>query len=260
LIGYIYKITSPSGKIYVGQTKDPETRKKFYRLHHCKKQTKLYHSILKYGWDAHRFEIIETIPFDKHRLNVLEENYIREYKAFNNDAGLNLTGGGYSGRLSKESLLKIANAMRGRKISEATREKLREANLGKKQSAETIAKRVLLIRGMKRRPESCKKISEARKGMKFSESHIASLRNAIRPPVSDETKEKLRLLNTGKKYPNSHSKGKSKKVIDINTGMTFDNLVGACKYFEYSYEAIKCRMSGRTKTPTHLQWASAYIL
>ena len=45
----IYKITSPSGKIYIGQSKDINLRIIYYKNARCKCQQKLYYSILKYG-------------------------------------------------------------------------------------------------------------------------------------------------------------------------------------------------------------------
>lgn len=55
----IYKITSPSGRIYIGQSVDLENRQKVYSKLKCKLQIRLYSSLLKYGWVNHKFEIIE---------------------------------------------------------------------------------------------------------------------------------------------------------------------------------------------------------
>lgn len=54
----IYKITSQSKKIYIGQSVDIEKRFKRYKNLHCKKQIRLYNSFLKYGVDKHKFEIL----------------------------------------------------------------------------------------------------------------------------------------------------------------------------------------------------------
>ena len=54
----IYKITSPNGRIYVGQSKNIEKRIKCYKSLNCKGQKLLYRSLLKYGVDKHKFEII----------------------------------------------------------------------------------------------------------------------------------------------------------------------------------------------------------
>jgi group I intron endonuclease len=62
----IYKITSPSGKIYIGQsTNIPEREKHYKRITPVKNQTKIFNSLNKHGWDKHIFEIIEECSIDK---------------------------------------------------------------------------------------------------------------------------------------------------------------------------------------------------
>ena len=68
----IYKITSPSGKIYIGQSKDIRRRMQYYNRLNCKNQTKLYNSLLKYGWENHLFEILIEC-------SELELNYLEKY-------------------------------------------------------------------------------------------------------------------------------------------------------------------------------------
>ena len=60
----IYKITSPSGKIYIGESENIPNRIYYYKIVSCKKQRRLYNSIKKYGWENHIFEIIEECDFD----------------------------------------------------------------------------------------------------------------------------------------------------------------------------------------------------
>ena len=57
----IYKITNPSGKIYIGQTVNIEKRFKEYKNIHVtiRQQIKIYNSLKKYGSENHIFEIIE---------------------------------------------------------------------------------------------------------------------------------------------------------------------------------------------------------
>ena len=55
----IYKIISPTGKIYIGQSIDLLKRKNDYIKLRCKDQIRLFNSINKHGWDNHVFEIIE---------------------------------------------------------------------------------------------------------------------------------------------------------------------------------------------------------
>lgn len=256
VIGYIYKITNPAGSIYIGQTRDIKSRVKFYSLSHCKRQTKLYRSILKYGWENHLFEILETIDFDKTTLDNLEKHYIIEFNSFNSKKGMNLTTGGDSPKHTDTNCEKFRKLRIGKKLSEATKDKLRKANLGKKQSIETITKRQPKLKGLKRSLETCKRISEARKGMKFSESHKQALRNAIRPQVSDTTRQKHKEYYLANPLPKPYGNNNNgKKVIDTSTNLVFESLVAACKHFGYNYSTIKQYLGGRFPNKTSLQWA-----
>lgn len=74
LIG-IYKITSPSGKIYIGQSKDINKRfnQYFKIIDSIKKQPILYNSLKKHGPDSHIFEVLEECEFEQ--LNIRERYY-----------------------------------------------------------------------------------------------------------------------------------------------------------------------------------------
>lgn len=54
----IYKITSPTKKVYIGQSVNIERRFLVYKKLNCKKQPRLYDSFRKYGVDKHKFEIL----------------------------------------------------------------------------------------------------------------------------------------------------------------------------------------------------------
>ena len=153
-IGYIYKIISPSNRIYIGQTINLKVRKNRYRKLQCKGQIILYNSLLKYGWKNHIFEIIEEILYEKDLLNKREIYWINFYHSFGE--GLNCNSGG-------------CGVMNGRKHSEKTKEKLRQFNLGKKQSPEAKIKQIAAQKGKICSEETKSKISEANKGKKCSE-------------------------------------------------------------------------------------------
>ena len=55
----IYKITSPSNKIYIGQSVNIIKRIKRYLILDCESQRKLYNSLKKYDFQNHMFEVIE---------------------------------------------------------------------------------------------------------------------------------------------------------------------------------------------------------
>jgi len=62
-MGVIYKITSPSGRLYVGKTHDLRKRVNAYKcdVRKNRKDLKLHNSLRKYGWDAHILEVIEEV-------------------------------------------------------------------------------------------------------------------------------------------------------------------------------------------------------
>ncbi len=62
----IYKITSPSGKIYIGQSVNIKSRKNNYSKKMKKTiGPKLLHSLNKYSFEAHKFDIIQECPINE---------------------------------------------------------------------------------------------------------------------------------------------------------------------------------------------------
>lgn len=174
----IYLITSPTGRKYVGQSIDIQKRFTNYKsLNNCITQRRLYRSFLKHGTDNHQFEII--IECDISKLNDLERYWQEYYDVCHRDKGMNcmLTKSSTrSGRSSQETKDKIAISSRRKRKprSEETKEKLRQANLGKKHSKESKEKQSAIHignkynLGRKHTDEAKRKMSEFRKGNKYS--------------------------------------------------------------------------------------------
>ncbi len=107
----IYKITSPSGKIYIGQSINVKKRWDKYRRLDCKVQIKLYRSLLKYGFEQHKFEIIEECSEDQ----LLErETYWKQYYKVLEIPSLCCRMDGRGGKLSDETKKNISNALIGK--------------------------------------------------------------------------------------------------------------------------------------------------
>jgi group I intron endonuclease len=87
--GYIYRIESPSGKFYIGQTINFKKRMDYYRLKRCKSQTNLYRAIVKYGWENMKAEVLHICK-SKEEMNELEGNYILLHDSIKN--GYNCMG------------------------------------------------------------------------------------------------------------------------------------------------------------------------
>jgi len=85
----IYKIISPTGRIYIGQSKNIDRRWEGYKyLSHTKEQPRLHRSFLKYGVYSHTFEVIEVCCENK--LNIRERFYQDFFKVLS-PTGLNCT-------------------------------------------------------------------------------------------------------------------------------------------------------------------------
>lgn len=137
-IGYIYKITNPNGRIYIGKTKNTRNRFNQYKNLNCKTQPALYNSLLKYGYDNHSVEIIHKCDYND--LSKCEIDFISKYNSFHN--GLNATFGGDDGFLCGE--YNVAKRPEVRKKMSDAKIKWYKNNdhwgLGLKRSSETIDK------------------------------------------------------------------------------------------------------------------------
>jgi group I intron endonuclease len=147
-VGYVYKITSPTNRVYIGQSINLRARINKYRQINCKGQIRIYNSLLKYGTSNHKLEILETITSNiKEELDLLECYYIGLFDCLN--LGLNSHIGGANKIPNEATKLKMSEAQknrdkstykRGHKLSESHKEKLSKAKIGKRASEETRKK------------------------------------------------------------------------------------------------------------------------
>lgn len=178
----IYIIESPTNKIYVGQSVDLKTREQKYAKLNCDGQMRIYRSIQKYGWDAHKFSVIMPLrdDTDKAILNWYEQFFMDYYRSEGIEL-LNLKDAGAHGRFSEESKTKMSKSHTGKIMSEEHRKKLSEA--GKKRKAT---------------PETRARMRIAQAGKTISEEQKALLKSYAQNP-SNETRVKMRMNQLGKK-------------------------------------------------------------
>lgn len=143
VIGYIYKLTSPNGKVYIGQTINKKQRKYHYNSTCFKKQIKLWNNVQKYNWNpGQHFEIIEECLCGENKifLNEREQYWIEHFDSFKN--GLNCNEGGYgnSGYIASDiTKQKMSESGKNKRpMSDETKELLRQINLGKKYETKSI--------------------------------------------------------------------------------------------------------------------------
>jgi group I intron endonuclease len=191
--GFIYKITSPNNKIYIGQTLNWYKRKSDYKYKKFKQQIKLWNNCSFYNWSPEdTFEIIEEClcGYKKEFLNEREKFWISFYNSFKN--GLNCNEGGH-GNLGCEFSLE-------------SREKMSKSKMGIKHDSERN----------KRKSERMKGYTHSEKSkLKMSESKLANMSELI--------KEKIRIGLKGN-VNGIGNKGNSKKIICITNGLIYNSI------------------------------------
>lgn len=199
----IYKITSPSNKVYIGQSVNVENRIKRYKYFVSKNQTKLYFSIQKYGYDKHIFEIIEECKLDS--LNERERHYQDIFNCLEDGLNCRLTT-----TKDKSGI-----------ISASSKEKMSVAKLGYKRSQETKDK-----------------ISIARKGMKFSEKVKANMKKAQQASNYKHSKETLEKMSSIRKGKTGIESNNIRPVIDLSTMIEYISIRDASEKLNIKYSFL----------------------
>lgn len=124
--GKIYKITNLiNGKMYIGLTTEPISVRWSGHKSYCKTDNNiyLYNSMNKYGIENFKIEAIITGIKSMSELYEMEKLYIKKYNTFKNGYNLTLGGEGTVGyRHTEETKDKIRQAHLGRKLSPKHRE------------------------------------------------------------------------------------------------------------------------------------------
>jgi group I intron endonuclease len=128
----IYKITNPNGRVYIGQSVDIKRRFKTYlnNVPNVKTSIKLYRSLIKYGSENHKFEILELC--DINELNNRERYYQELYEA-TSSLNLNCILTECDGKkrvvrpMTEKQKKQISLVHKGKKYSEETKNKIKLA-------------------------------------------------------------------------------------------------------------------------------------
>lgn len=171
----LYVHIAPNGKRYYGITKQkPEQRWK--RGKSYKQNQHFTNAINKYGWDNIEHIVLHE-GLDEDEAKELEQYMIQWYNTANSKYGYNQSLGGESNN--------------GKPHSEETKQKLREANIGKKKHSEEHKQKLREMYAGKGNPnygkhfseETKKKLSESRKGEKNHMFHKHGKDNPFSKPV-----------------------------------------------------------------------------
>jgi len=195
-ISGIYKIISPSGKVYIGKSQHIQARMNIYKNGHTRYQPKIHRSFNKYGFENHTFYLLEICDIDI--LLERELHYkLQHIKEFGWETALfcDLYDNG-SGPKSKETKRRISEGKMGKKHSKVHSQK----GLPRPDFMNNEIKQKISLSNQKPKPprteEHCKKLGLAQLGKpKGHKDRISPMKGKIH---TQESKEKARLNNLGK--------------------------------------------------------------
>lgn len=229
----IYKITSPIGKVYIGQSTDIKLRFRYYKGLRCKSQTRVYNSFLKHGVENHTFEILHQCEI--FHLNSNERLYQDLYNSMDKYFGLNC-------KLTK-------SRDKTGVMSEATKEKLRIINTGKPSYVRT--------------EENRRRTSE--RGKLYRASDETKLKNrmiSLGKKYSPETNKKKGTIRFGKDNPAfGRPNSKRKKIFQLDENgkiiKTYESMQQAANETKLERSHIRLICQGKYKTAKGLYFKYA---
>lgn len=240
----IYKITSPNGKVYIGQAYNIHKRWIKYKRADCKNQPRLYASLKKHDVDKHKFEVVTECS--KEELNDLERYYQEIYSCLGKK-GLNC------------QLQKTGTALKV--FSEETRYKMRVAQLGKKQAPETLLKKSIYMTGKVRTKESIAKFVETRKrnGKRRTKESIMRQSNIMKERHAKTCSETIKkhIASLTKDELSERARNAARKVVVLNTetGIFYKSITEAADSINMPIYNLSKRLKGRFNNKTSFIYA-----
>lgn len=163
----IYKATSPSGKVYVGQTVDFAARKLYHKSVTPKFNSAFSSALRKYGYVGFTWEILE-VTHSAVQANEREDFWINKLNARDREFGYNIAPGGGSNK--------------GVKHSSDTRKRISQGLKGHTKSSDWV-----------------EKIAARKRGVPLTEEHKVKLRRphteAAKQRISQQCKKHLLDMN-----------------------------------------------------------------
>jgi group I intron endonuclease len=226
----IYKHTSPSGKIYIGQTSNYKKRCSQHKsqTNRCQAFSK---AIEKYGWENFTHEILkENLTIDE--ANHWEEFYICDLNTLSPN-GYNIAFGGNNKTMSEQTRKKLSEALKGRKLPKEVCKKIGDSSRGVKRTGLALEKLLERIEEQRGRPRPKHVIEAMRMGRVGKKQTREARRKISEAAKIYANSEKSKLI-----YLENHPR---KKPISID-GVKFDSIKSASIAINISDYFIKKRI------------------
>lgn len=219
----VYKHTSPSGKVYIGITARPVSRR-WHGGSAYRNNAHFYAAIKKYGWDEFKHDILAT-GLDRETACRMEVELIAQYGSTDPAKGYNQSPGG-----DKTTL--------GYKYSEESRRRIGEALKGKR-------------KGIPHTEEHREHIRQSLTGRKHSAATREKLREALGDRFNTEEARRKQRENT----PKGTKHHRAAAVVCLDTGKTFPYIQAAADATGLSRCNISACCRGLQKTAGGLRWS-----
>lgn len=229
---YVYKHTSPSGKIYIGITQQKPS-KRWGNGSKYDYNTHFFNAIKKYGWNNFTHEIIYENVSREEALK-REKELIQHYDSSNREKGYNISPGGYAP--GKETVAKMKETRERKGITE------KESMRMKQRWSDPVFRESTIknMRGKTRSDESKERYRQAtlRRGSPSAES-IEKMKATLRRKTGEKSIRKRPVLQIEPVTLNI--------VRRFWTAKEAASAVGASK----NYIAMVCRKSGNETKASH---------
>ena len=229
--GIIYKYTSPSNKIYIGQTLNEKRRKKeFFDLKNKYGGLKIYNARKKYLPENFKYEILYKNNYDNIEsaildLNEKEEFYIKKFDSINNGYNISIGGSVRGVMINEDCKQRMINSLKdyykthdnpfkGQKHTEETIQKIKNSAIG----------RLSPFKGHKHTEETIQKLKEIHKDQFGEKNPFFNQKH------TEKTKQKIGEKN-------------SIKVVQIDKNT--DEII---KIYNSAIEATKCFSKSKNAT------------
>ena len=222
----IYKHTTPSDKVYIGQTCQSPNKRFGHNGYGYRGSTLFYNAIQKYGWSNIKHEILFK-DLTREEANKIEAELISEYCSNEKEFGYNLQSGGNNYFISDETKSKISKAHVGKKDSDETRKRKSDGHKGK--FTEKQKNQLDIARSKRDIKQLGKKMGLANKGRKHTEEskkHMSESRNVIN----------------------------KRKVLCVESNIIYDSITDASISTGVHRQNISKACSGELKTAGKLHW------
>lgn len=285
----IYKITSPDGKVYVGQATNIERRFKYQhqKMENLKKHSRLYISVLEHGLENHTLSVLEECK--KEELND-RERFWQDFYDVLSENGLNsrlTTTKNKPGKFRRETVIlfskalykredntigqkAMADALRGKRIAPKTKEIRRNNEKSKLISGICVvnSENGVFYNSIKEAAESLSITLNRMHDMLHNKVHNNTpLRIAeegtfsLKEPKPKNVKvfsqkhiEKLKEAQA-KRYANQTEKYNEKIVFDTAMGIFYKNCREAAEVLKVSPGHLSTILNGKKRNNTSLIFA-----